>query len=318
MSKLKACLIGCGDIGYGFDRGRVDEGALTHFKALCDSEHFELCAIAETNKRIREEIAEKFRMRVYDNAEAMLREQKPDVVVIASNDETHIPFLKTALQFSPRLVFCEKPLGLSSKEVSEIVSEYEKMNVKLQVNYTRRFLEDFYSIGKDIESGMIGKINSVAMYYSRGLVHNASHYLDLVHWYFGIPDNVTTLSDREGLGEHDSSYTFRLGYNYGPEIIFIGLDPSKLSFAEIDIVGSDGRIKLNYKNEIEYYKVVSNPNFSGFQIYELTRSMPVRFDRALPNAYDNIFDSLVNGADLKCPGSESNRLFETINRIKNQ
>jgi len=318
LSKLKACLIGCGDIGYGFDKGRAGEGALTHFKALCDSEHFELCGIAEINNEVREEIAEKFRVNVYDNAEVMLIDHKPEVVVIASNDETHIPFLRTALQYAPRLVFCEKPLGLSLNEVSEIVSEYEKKNVKLQVNYTRRFLEELYSIGQDLASGKIGKINSATFYYSRGLVHNASHYLDLVHWYFGVPDDVTTLSNREGLGEHDNSYTFRLGYIDGPEIIFLGLDPSKISFAEIDFVGSEGRIKFSYKNEIEYYKVVSNPNYIGFQIYELTGSKPVRFDQAMPNAYHNIYDCLINGANLKCPGSESNKLFETINRIKNQ
>ena len=317
MNKLKTCLIGCGDIGYGFDRGRTGEGALTHFKALNNSSHFELCAIAEIDKKVREEIAEKHGTMAYDNAEVMLNNQKPEVVVIASNDETHIPFLKTALKYEPKFVFCEKPLGLSSNEVTEIVNEYEKMNVKLQVNYTRRFLEEFYSIGQDLHSGKIGKLNSVTFYYSRGLVHNASHYLDLVHWYFGVPDIVTTLSSREGLGEHDKSYSFRLGYDEGPEIIFIGLEPSKLSFAEIDFVGSDGRIKFSYKNEIEYFKVVNNPSYNGFQMYELTGSRPVRFDEAMPNAYRNIYDCLTGSANLKCPGSESNKLFETINRIKN-
>lgn len=318
MSKIRACLIGCGDIGYGFDRYRVGDGALTHFKALMESERFELCGVAEKRNELRDEIAEKFGIRAYEDLEVMLEEQKPEVVVVASNDETHIPILNIALKHKPRLVFCEKPLGLKKDEVNNILSEYENAEVKLQVNYTRRFLKEFHNIKQKISSGEIGKVSSVTFYYSRGLVHNASHYLDLVHWYFGTPDMVTTLSEREGLGEHDKSYTFRLGYTGGVEIIFIGLDSSKLSFAEIDIAGSAGRIKFNYRNEIEYYRVVENPNYRGFQMYELTETIPVRFESALPNAYENIFDCLAEGASLSCPGFESKKLFETINRIINQ
>lgn len=318
MSKIRACLIGCGDIGYGFDRHRVGDGALTHFKALMDTEQFELCGIAEKKSNIREEIAEKFGIRAYEDLEAMLVEQKPEVLVIASNDETHIPILNLALKHGPRLVFCEKPLGLNQLEVNNILLEYENAGVMLQVNYTRRFLQEFYNIEQKISCGEIGKVSSVIFYYSRGLVHNASHYLDLVHWYFGTPDVVKTLSEREGLGEHDKSYTFCLSFTGGVEIIFIGLDSSKLSFAEIDIAGSAGRIKFNYRNEIEYYRVVENPNYGGFQMYEQTETIPVRFDSALPNAYENIFNCLTKGTALSCPGSESKKLFETINRIKNQ
>jgi predicted dehydrogenase len=318
LTKIRACLIGCGDIGYGFDRHRVGYGALTHFKALMESERFELCGIAEKKNESREEISQKFGIRAYEDFEDMLEEQKPEVLVIASNDETHIPILNIALKHKPRLVFCEKPLGLNQVEVINILGEYENAGVMLQVNYTRRFLQEFHNIKQKIDSGEIGRISSVTFYYSRGLVHNASHYLDLVNWYFGTPDKVTTLSEREGLGEHDKSYTFGLSYTGGVEIIFIGLDSSKLSFAEIDIAGSDGRIKFNYRNEIEYYRVVENPNYRGFQIYELTETAPVRFEYALQNAYENIFDCLTKGTALSCSGSESKKLFETINRIKNQ
>ncbi len=53
-------------------------------------------------------------------------------------------------------------------------------------------------------------------------------------------------------------------------------------------------------------------------MYDISKTLPVKFDLALPNAYRNIFNSLDADAELKCPGSKSVELFEIINRIKNQ
>jgi predicted dehydrogenase len=319
LTKLRACLIGCGDIGYGFDSGNVKrEGALTHFKALSDSQKFDLCGVADINSSVLDDIRIKYKVAAYSDAAEMLSSERPDVVTIASIDDTHIPFLYEALEFTPKAVFCEKPLGLKMEDVDEIVRKYQEKGILLQVNYTRRFLDEFREIGRNIAEQEIGQVNSVTFYYSRGLVHNASHYLDLVIMYFGIPDEVSTFSSKEGYGNHDRTYSFRLSYSPGPEILFIGLEPSKLSFAEIDIVGSQGRIKFNYRNEIENYRVVSNEQFSGYKMYELISASTVRFEKALPDAYENIYEAVVSGAELKCSGQESVRLFQLINRIKNQ
>lgn len=318
MTKLRACLTGCGDIGYRFDKERDGEGALTHFKAMLDSGLFEFCGAADTDEEVLKEISDKYGIPVFTDAVKMWNETKPDVITIASNDETHVPFLRSALDCSPKAVFCEKPLGLCKDEVSEVTAMYESMHVPLQVNYTRRFLNEFSDIGRMLKSGKLGIINSVTFYYGRGLIHNASHYIDLVLMYFGMPEEVVTLSSRSGLGESDFSYSFRLGYKGGMEILFIALQPTRLSFAEIDIVGSEGRIRFNYRNEIEKYAVTSNSRFSGYTMYELTESVPVKFEEALPAAYRNIYGAVMNGDALLCPGSGSIQIFEMINRIKEQ
>ncbi len=318
MTKLRACITGCGDIGYKFDRERRGDGALTHFRAIRDSGLFELCGAADTDEEVLNEISDRHGIPVYTDTVEMWNETKPDVITIASSDETHIPFLKKALESGPKAVFCEKPLGLRRDEVTEITALYEKVRVPIQVNYTRRFLKEFSDIGAMLKSGKLGIINSVTFYYGRGLIHNASHYIDLVLMYFGMPEEVVTLSSRSGLGETDFSYSFRLGYKGGMEVIFIALEPSRISFAEIDIVGSEGRVKLNYMNEIEKYAVTSNRSFSGYMMYELTESAPVKFEEALPAAYRNIYGAITRGEELLCPGSGSVQIFEMIKRIKEQ
>lgn len=316
MTRLKACIAGCGDIGYLFDRGSSSQGALTHFKAVGSSEKYQLCGVSDIRKEIRDEIAANTGVRAYEDFAEMLEHERPDVFAIAAPDELHIPMLKKALETKPALVFCEKPLGLESQEVAETAEAYDKAGILLQVNYTRRFLKEFADIRDEVLSGSLGKTETVTFYYSRGLVHNASHYLDLVLWIFGEPEQVETTGVKDGISEADKSYSFRLSYANGPEIYFLALSPTRLSFAEIDIVGSEGRIKFNYRNEIERFRVVENRFFSGYRMFELSGSEPVNFRSALPNAYSNIYEAVVNGSPLKSPGSASVSLLKSIDRIK--
>jgi predicted dehydrogenase len=317
LSKYKVCIIGCGDIGFLFDYDRKIDGALTHFKAFSDSKNFEVEAVAEKKKAIRDIIKSKFKTPVYDDYKKMCNEIRPDVIAVATNDELHFEILTNLLKCKPKLVFCEKPLALKSDEVIEITDKYRKANVHLQVNFTRRFLNEFKEIGEIIMKKKIGDIESATFYYSRGLIHNASHYLDLVNRYIKETEkNLINISVKDGISKSDTTVSFDMIYKNGMEVRFIGLKPTKLSFAEIDIVGTKGRIKVNYKNEIEKYKVVTNKIFKGYSAYELYESKPIRFEKALPNAVKNIYGVLEKKEKLISPASNSIKIFELINRIK--
>lgn len=317
MSRYKVSIIGCGDIGFLFDHKKDIKGALTHFKAFNDSYRFEVVSVCEIRKEIREIIKNEYKIKVYEDYDRMCSETKPEVIVIAANDESHFEILKKITGYNPKLVFCEKPLTLRYDETKEIVKLYEDKNIPLQVNYTRRFLDEFYEIANMIRQKDIGDLETVSFYYSRGLTHNASHYLDLVNWYIGETEkNLINVSLKEGINKTDGTYSFDMIYENGLEIRFIGLNPTKLSFAEVDFIGTKGRIRINYKNEIEKYDIKENKMFKGYSSYNLYESKPVRFERALPNAAGNIYNTISGTEELKSPASNSIKIFELINRIK--
>ena len=56
--KLKVALIGCGQIGYGWDPSIAESGseAFSHFAAINQSESFELVGVADTNSEILKEL----------------------------------------------------------------------------------------------------------------------------------------------------------------------------------------------------------------------------------------------------------------------
>ena len=317
MTKYNVGIIGCGDIGFLFDHKKRIEGALTHFRAFENSRHFNVKAVSEKRINIGKNIEKNHKLPAYTDYRKMLNENEFDVISVATNDESHAEILNELIKYKPKLVFCEKPLAMNSADVKETVKLFKKNKIHLQVNYTRRFLDEFSEIGNSIKSGKLGDIESATFYYSRGLIHNASHYLDLVNWYFGENKNyIVKISEKEGLSKGDSTVSFNMTYKNGTEVRFIGLNPTKLSFAEIDLVGTKGRIRVNYKNEIEKYKVTENKIYNGYKIYKLTECKPVRFSSALPNAVDNIYKTLEGKEELDSPAENSLKIFELINRIK--
>jgi len=316
LKKFKVGIIGCGDIGFIFDYNKKIDGALTHFKAFNKSDKFEVKAIAEIRKDIRDIIESEYEVKTYEGYERMLEENELDVIVVATNDESHFEILNKLVSHKPKLVFSEKPLAHNLEEAEGVTKLYEENKIPLEVNFTRRFLDEFKDIDDIVKNKKIGKIESATFYYSRGLIHNASHYLDLVLWYFGQPEKVLAISSREGISKEDSTMSFNLSFTNGLEVRFIGLDPTKLSFGEIDFVGTNGRVKVNYKNEKEIYKVIENKLFKGYSSYQMYECKPIQFTRALPNAVENIYKVLMKEDELKSPGRNSLRIFELIKRIK--
>lgn len=317
MGKYKVSIIGCGDIGFNFDYKKKTDGALTHFKAFGDDKRFEIISAAELNKFVRNKIYNEYKVETYEDYKTMLCKNPADVIVVATNDESHFEILEKIIEYKPKLVFCEKPVALNYDDVKEIVSLYKRNNILLQVNYTRRFLDEFYEIGNIIKNKKLGELESATFYYSRGLIHNASHYLDLINWYIGETEkNLVKVSVKEGINRQDETISFDMIFKNKFEVRFIGLNPTKLSFAEIDIVGTKGRVKVNYKNEIEKYKVVRNIMYKGYSMYELTSVKTIEFTKALPNAVENIYKALSKKEKLKSPADNSIKIFELINRIK--
>ncbi|HMQ67452.1 MAG TPA: Gfo/Idh/MocA family oxidoreductase [Ignavibacteria bacterium] len=317
MSKYKVCIIGCGDIGFLFDHNKNNNGALSHFKAFNDSENFEIAGIADTDSDIRNIIKHEYKTDVYENYKEMCFEKKPDVIVVATGDETHFEILKNIIDYKPKLVFCEKPLTLDPEEAKIITGSYRSKNILLQVNFTRRFLEEFCEIENMITEKSMGEIESVTLYYSRGLIHNASHYLDLVNRYFSDPINdISVVSIKKGLHKNDDTISFDMTCSNGMEIRFIGLGPTKLSFAEVDFIGTKGRIRINYRNEIEKYRITENKTFSGYSSYELYETKAIGYQKALPNAVENIYKTLIGKEELKSPADQSLKVFELVNRIR--
>jgi predicted dehydrogenase len=143
--------------------------------------------------------------------EAMLQEQKPDVVIVTSKDSTHHDFIVRALRGGCDVI-TEKPMTIDAEKARLILDAVKETGRKVQVAFNYRWSAHRTKVRELIAAGTIGSVKSVnveyllntnhgADYYRRWhatmadsgglLVHKSTHHFDLVNWWIdAIPERV--------------------------------------------------------------------------------------------------------------------------------
>lgn len=244
----KAIIIGLGNIGYGLSRYGV-EFATTHFEAYINNEQVNLAAVSDLKNGIGEEIKRKYggKIKFYRDWRAMMKNEKPQVVSICTPDETHYEILKgVAKSPSVEAIWCEKPIAKTIKQGREMVELCRSKDIKLSVNYTRRY-DEFYRKVKDRMQNLLGEVKAATCYYSGGITTNGSHMLDALDFFFG---ECVRVRGRESAGE----ITGLLEFKKCGTIHLVPISAKNYSIFEINILGEKGRLNICGKpfNEYEY------------------------------------------------------------------
>ena len=142
---------------------------------------------------------------VFTDTAAMLAQVKPDVVIVASRDDTHDEVIIKALEAGVHVI-TEKPLTTTPEKCRAILEAQRRTGGKIDVTFNYRFAPAARRIRELLAGGVIGEIVSVdfhwyldtahgADYFRRWhafekhsgslFIHKASHHFDLLHWYLG-------------------------------------------------------------------------------------------------------------------------------------
>lgn len=308
-------LVGCGGIGYAFGRGWQGSGALSHFHAFAAHPAFRVAGAADPDPAARRELAEAHGLPVFAEAGELLAACPADVVVLAAPDHTHPALLRRIADYRPRAVLCEKPLAPSLAEAEALARLYEDAGIGLCVNYSRRFLPEYADLRELLARGGLGRLQSALIYYSRGLRHNASHYLDLLLWWFGEPERVLVEGRRPGMSPDDPSVSLFLGYAAGLEVRLVALEDGALRINEIDLVGATGRLRLDTLGELTREALAPHPDYPGLEIFAPAESRQVDLNQALPQAAEALRRWLDGEAELVSGPRDSVALHRLLDRI---
>lgn len=146
---LKAAIVGCGQI------------ADAHLQELRKISGVTTVATCDTHLDLAMQAAKRFAVpRYYDDVSGMLRDERPDIVHIATPAQTHAPLARQCMEAGAH-VYIEKPLALDAVEVREILSFSQSLRRKVCVGHDQLFDPAWLDLRRRVSSGEIGKVRHV-------------------------------------------------------------------------------------------------------------------------------------------------------------
>ncbi len=229
---------------------------------------------------------------VFQDPAKAIEAVQPDLVSICTPDATHGAMLRLALQCpSVRAILAEKPLALSSSEARAIAEEARKNGVALVVNYSRRFHRAYRKAREEIALGRIGEIRSVTGYYSRGIKHNGTHWIDLARWYIG--EIAAVRADPAVVEvEEDPTPDIRFEFQSGAIGLLKGVDQRSYALFEIDLLGTKGRLRITQGPRFVWSMSQPSPSHPEFQYLREDPEVAIPPESAIAAAVANLLDCL--------------------------
>ena len=241
----RVLLAGLGQIGMGYDVAWPAASVLTHARAASVHPSFDLIAAVDPLVERRERFKATYGVPAYPTLELALEAHHPEVVVIAGPTDQHGEMVRTLLRLqTPKALLCEKPLAVELVEARSLVASCAERNVSLYVNYVRQSDPGVIEVKRRLEAGEIrGPVKGV-VWYSKGLLHNGSHFFNLLQYWVG-PFERGAIFDRGRLWEgRDPEPGIHAVFKHG-SVVFVAAREEDYSHYTVELIAANGRLRYD-------------------------------------------------------------------------
>ena len=160
-----------------------------------------------------------------EDFEKMIKETKPDTVIVTSVDRTHHRYIIKAMEMGCDVI-SEKPMTVDAEKCQEIIDCIERTGKNLRVTFNYRYAPHNTKMRELIMNDTIGEVKQVhfewllntvhgADYFRRWhrdkrnsgglMVHKATHHFDLVNFWLGTyPKTVFAFGDLKFYGRENA------------------------------------------------------------------------------------------------------------------
>lgn len=313
-------IIGLGQIGMDYDFDVIGELAIyTHAHAISVHPAFRLVGAVDVSPEQRARFEHRYEAPTFDGVEKALRQLQPDVVVIATPSESHSAILKRVLYtFCPKLILCEKPLAYRLDEARKMVAMCEKACVDLFVNYIRRTDPGVVEIKRRIDSGEISSPVKANVWYSKGILNNGSHFLNLLELWLGNITSATIINPGRLWDNHDPEPDVEVQFDLGT-VVFRAAWEECFSHYCIELLSRSGRLRYDKGGEaIEWQSSYADPNFNGYRILaEQRETIANGMEIYQWHVYDQISSYMEGKATTLCSGCQALKTLEALDSMIN-
>jgi len=206
MHKLRIGLIGA---------GMIAESA--HVPSLLRSDHVEFSIIVESSLERARSLNNKFGVNIPIVTSLDDVTTEIDAVILCTPNDSHKEICLRCFERGIH-VFVEKPLANTYQDARAILEAALSSNCVLMVGYCTRFWPSVQYVKEIVNTCPLGKVKRFVFQYGAAggwapysnymlskkksgggaFIINASHYLDRMLWYFGIPDEFSFWDDAKG------------------------------------------------------------------------------------------------------------------------
>lgn len=310
MKRYRAYIVGLGRIGMGYDVGLdATRYVLSHARALATHPAFELVGGFDPDAERRGAFAREYGRPVDDDLASGLGRHGPELVVLAAPTMVHAALLSEVLARSrPIAVLCEKPLAYDAAEARQMEAECQARGVRLFVNYIRRSEPGAVEVGRRLQSGAIQTPVKGTAWYTKGFLHNGSHFVDLLLQWLGPVRDAALLDPGRQCGAHDREPDVRIRFDRG-SVLFLAGRHEDYEHCEVDLLAPNGRLRYEGAGAT----ITWTPRDDKARLLRTAgEAVPTDMDRYQWHVAGQLAIAMDAGAAHLCTGIEGVQLLETM------
>ncbi|TGM60690.1 Gfo/Idh/MocA family protein [Leptospira vanthielii] len=312
-------IVGLGQIGMGYD-SLLDssEYILTHARACSVHPDFTLVGGVDASQKNREKFESLYSGNGYENVEAALAEQKPDLVIVSTPTETHLEVIEQITSYhTPKAILCEKPLAYNLEDAKKIVEICANRNIRLYVNYHRRSDPGVKNVAELFEKIDASEKFKGVCWYSKGIYNNGSHFIDLLTFWLGQLEKFEIIEKgrvwQDIDPEPDVFFYFKRGM-----IVFLAAREENFSHYTVEIINSQGRLRYDGGGkEIFWQSKVSDPVIPDYTVLDnQAEKISNQMNFAQYNVLEQLRLDMENKKASICNGADALNLLNILNELK--
>jgi len=318
-------------------------GKVFHGPLISSHPGFQLKTIVERTKHEVKNFYPK--VAIAHSIEEMLSDDEIELVIVNTPDHTHAEFAHKAL-LAGKHVIVEKPFTLHASEGEDLLNIATRKNKILTVFQNRRWDGDFLTIQKIIKNELLGRLVEYDAHFDRfrnyiqpntwkedassgsGTLYNlGSHLIDQAIVLFGMPETVfADIRTLRSNGVVDDFFDVHLYYKnlrVALKASYLVREPGSRfnlhgthgSYLKYGLDPQEERLKSgqlptesNWGSEPEKLWGTINTEKGGLHYRGKIETIPGNYHAF----YDNIYDVLVNGAELAINPEEAINVIKII------
>lgn len=329
---MTAAVIGCGRIGSLLEHDQLRGHPCTHAGLFNSHGSTELIAGCDVRASRRAQFSRDWGLpasQIFHDYRDLLHELPPDIVSVATYNNTHAEITIAAARAGAKIILCEKPMALTLAQAQRMIDVCHSEGTLLAIHHERRWSRAHRLVKKMIEDGLLGEVRTIVGnvltrepdpdWHSRPEIsgggptlHDGTHLFDIIPYLCGKA--VSIMGEAEHAPgakiEHTGRAVMRLA-NGAAAFLECGGRREYFNF-ELDIQGSRGRVMIG--NAVyKYFGIGPSPRYEGFTEFT-ERAFPAFDDDRdyFPFIIDELIDAYESGRESVSSGHDGYAALQAV------